>query len=63
MVPLGRAGQLSFLHSYLCQFSNLTSLMSLFEVQSIPLKKKVSPRILATASKLVLQRSIEGLKG
>lgn len=28
-----------------------------------PLKKKVSPRILATASKLVLQRSMKGLKG
>ena len=27
-----------------------------------PLKKKVSPRILATASKLVLQRSMEGLQ-
>lgn len=28
-----------------------------------PLKKKVSPRILATASKLVLQRSMKELEG
>lgn len=28
-----------------------------------PLKKKVSPLIFATASKLVLQRSMGGLKG
>lgn len=28
-----------------------------------PLKKNVSPRIFATASKVVLQRSVGGLKG